>query len=169
MRDLLKLMVLAACVLALNACGFQLRGSGTTLPADWQPLALQPNLPEHEVMDALHRQLTYGGVSQATRGDAKRRVKIEIEAMESRPLYLDAISRTAEIEYSQRSVLTVLDAASVVLHGPLELEVRRVVANDPDNPIGESSETDLVNREISEALARRILEQLSRWADKPRG
>lgn len=137
-----------------------------TLPADWQALHIDANLPRHEVLTALARRLSYAGVDTNNPGADARRVGVELEALESRPLYLDAISRTAEMEYSQRATVSVRGPGGTLQHGPLLLEVRRVLANDPDNPVGERSETDLVKSELAEALALRILQQLSRWAEQ---
>lgn len=150
----------------LSACGFTLKGAGNTLPADWQSLAIESNLPRDQVLTALERELRYAGVDTNNTSADARRVLVQLDQRENRPLYLDAISRTAEMEYSQRATISVSKDDGSLIHGPVSIEVRRVLANDPDNPVGERSETDLVTRELAESLAQRIMQQLARWAEQ---
>ncbi len=166
MQTFSRIWLAILCASLLTACGFTLRGAGATLPPDWRSLHIDSNLPRHEVLTALERRLRYVGVNTEKPTPNARRVDIELEALENRPLFLDAISRTAEMEYSQRATVSVRGSGGALHHGPVVLEVRRVLANDPDNPVGERSETDLVKSELAESLAQRILQQLSRWAEK---
>ncbi len=148
----------------LSACGFQLRGSAA-LPAQWQPLYVRSDSPNSELHQLLLRELELRGVALSRHADNARAL-LQISAVEDQQftVSLDSDALAAEYALYQRANIHLLDGSGESLAGPQQIQVRRVIINDPNNPVGEESEHDLLKREMVRALALRIADQLGFWA-----
>ena len=81
-----------------------------------------------------------------------------------RSIALDREARDAEYALYERAQLTLYNAKGQLLRGPTMLEQRRLVVNDPDNPVGEETESSIVRAEMREQLSIRLAQQLEYWS-----
>lgn len=155
---------LAALSLLLSACGFALRGS-TGIADSLQPVMIEGNRSSQELQQALRRQLQINQVNVTReRGDAKLIAQVELLRNDKRSIALDREARDAEYALYERAQLTLYNAKGQLLRGPTMLEQRRLVVNDPDNPVGEETESSIVRAEMREQLSIRLAQQLEYWS-----
>ncbi len=102
------------CLLA--ACGFQLRGTGSTpsasLPEAWQSMHLVTKNPNGEFTRAVTAQLAANGVQWTDREKADFNLVLGPERFKQRSLSLNSAARVAEYELTMDSEFSILDAAA---------------------------------------------------------
>lgn len=158
------LLAVAALSLLLGACGFALRGS-TGIAITLQPILVDGNRSSQELQQALRRQLQINQVAVTReRSEAKLIAQVELLRNDKRSIALDREARDAEYALYERARLTLYDARGQLLRGPTVLEQRRLVVNDPDNPVGEETESSIVRAEMREQLSMRLAQQLEYWS-----
>ena len=157
-RHLLSCAILGAALL-LSACGFHPRGTGTgTIQLQELSVSTQDNhsLARRTVVDALRNH----GV-QVT---ATSRYQLQLlDEAETRRAYNTA-QRSIPIEQQLNSQLTfqITNRAGQTLYGPETLSYQRSYSADRDNVTGNAIEEELLQREMREELANRLVTQLSR-------
>ncbi len=90
--------------------------------------------------------------------------QVELLRNDKRSIALDREARDAEYALYERAQLTLYNAKGQLLRGPTMLEQRRLVVNDPDNPVGEETESSIVRAEMREQLSIRLAQQLEYWS-----
>jgi LPS-assembly lipoprotein len=161
-RALLPALLTAALAVALSACGFHLRGTAD-VPESLQPVFVVSGNPNSPLHRAVEREIRIRGLQLAERaGEAQLRMHITREEFESRPVTLDQRAHIAEIALVDRVEITVRNRDDSLFYGPQPLMVRRIVINDPDNPVATAE--PLIREEMTRELARRLVDQMSLWS-----
>ena len=154
----------ALLTLALSGCGFALRGSSYGVAAHYQPLYIAADRESQILSQALQRQLEINGVDTTQRRTkAKLIVEVTLLRKERRSIALDREARDAEYALFERARLALRSPDGKLKRGPVTLEQRRIIVNDPDNPVGEQTETDIVRAEMREQLGVRLAQQVEYW------
>ncbi len=144
--------------LALNGCGFHLRGTGVDNVA----------LDELELSARNSYGQLYRNIRQALIIDG-------VEITETAPYHLQLLeerldktavtytSRATPAEFELETILTfqISDDRGRPLVGPETLRTQRIFVNDTDNLTGTSEEEDLLRREMRDDLTRQLLFRLS--------
>lgn len=157
-------IAIALLTLALSGCGFALRGSSYGVAEHYQPLYVSAARESQVLKQALQRQLEINGV-ETTQRRAKAKLIVEVALLnkERRSIALDREARDAEYALFERARLSLRSPDGTLSHGPVTLEQRRIIVNDPDNPVGEQTETDIVRAEMREQLGVRLAQQVEYW------
>lgn len=150
----------------LAGCGFQLRGS-FDLPPEWEKLQLVTGSPNGELAREVRESAARAGVEWLPRSEANYIVQLGGEQFQRRNRTIGASARASEFELQMRTTLRVLDRDGRELLPETEFDTLRVITNDPNNIAGKAGETELVRREMRQALARQVLQQLRFLAEKP--
>jgi LPS-assembly lipoprotein len=163
LKTLQVLLTTAAC-LWLAACGFALRGS-TSLATDIQPVFISAERDSQELAQSLKRQFVINNVAVAKRrSEAKLIVVVQLLDEQKRSAALDDEARDAEYALYESARLELLSPAGKNLKGPHTLQQRRLIVNDPDNPVGEETESTIVRAEMREQLSIRLARQVEYWS-----
>ncbi|GAB3372347.1 LPS assembly lipoprotein LptE [Spongiibacter taiwanensis] len=150
--------------LALSGCGFALRGN-VSVPAQLQPVFIETSRESIELKDSLKRQLAINAVKVTTRRkEAALILRMELLDQDTRSVALDNEARDAEYALFESARIMLLNIQGETLRGPRTLQQRRVIVNDPDNPVGEETESEIVRSEMLEQLSIRIAQQLEYWS-----
>ena len=167
--DYVKIFCLLSALTLLSACGFALRGS-TGIDASLQPVYISGDRNSQELHQALKRQFTINQIAVTQRpSEARLRVDVQLLEAEKRSITLDQEARDAEYALYERARVRLLDAKGQVLRGPRTLQQRRLVVNDSDNPVGEETESSIVQAEMREQLSIRLAQQVEIWAKQLHG
>jgi LPS-assembly lipoprotein len=154
------------CLLA--ACGFQLRGTGTTpsasLPEAWKSMHLVTTNPNGEFSRAVTAQLAANGVQWTDREKADFNLVLGPERFKQRSLSLNSAARVAEYELTMDSEFSILDAASKEIVAPTTVTVVKQMENDPRNVVGKEGEIRLIQGEMRTDLAQQIMRRISFYA-----
>lgn len=151
----------------LAGCGFQLRGS-IDLPPDWEKLHLSTGSPNSELSREVRDGALRAGVDWLPRTEANYIVHLGGERFSRRNRTIGSTARASEFELEMTTTLRVTDRNGEELLPETEYDILRVITNDPNNISGKAQETELVRREMRQALARQLLQQLRFLAEKPR-
>lgn len=150
----------------LAGCGFQLRGS-FDLPPEWEKLHLATGSPNSELAREVRDGALRAGVDWLPRTEANYIVYLGGEQFRRRNRTIGGSARASEFELDMATTLRVTDRNGEELLPETEYDVLRVITNDPNNIAGKAQETELVRREMRQALARQVLQQLRFLAEKP--
>lgn len=147
-------------LLALTACGFELRGQNARAETLGQyPIAVVSAAPNGEFTSQLRTALSRLGANVVEPSGAELIVQVGVEGFEQRNLSLTARARAAELEI-RASVEFSLQLGEQWLIERETLTVVDQMLNDPLNVVGKTEELRLLQAELRttlvEALTRRI-------------
>ncbi len=77
---------------------------------------------------------------------------------------LDREARDAEYALFESPNIELQGPDGTDLRGPHTLQQRRLIVNDPDNPVGEETESTIVRAEMREQLSIRLARQVEFWS-----
>lgn len=163
----LQVLVFLGTLLLLNACGFQLRGAGSTgtvLPEEWKSMHLVTGNPNSEFARAVITQFEIAGVQWSERAEAKYVLQLGREEFSQRNLSLNAEARAAEFELTMRSRFTVQHADRSIAMEETIASVVKQMENDPRNVVGKSEEVRLLRQEMRAELAQQIMRRIGFFA-----
>lgn len=157
--------LLALVLCSLVGCGFQLRGS-PALSGDGEAVYVVQEHSDNPLRRRISQQIEiYNLRSVEAAGAAKYRFVIsEVERTDT-VLSLDSDARTAERRLLIEADLQLLGDDGQLLQNQ-RIREQRILFTDPDNPVGDSIESQLVINELEDATAQRIALLLARWLDK---
>lgn len=166
---MLKIGFIGLLCVAVASCGFSLRGS-SSIPASMQPIYLDTSDDIYGFKQAVQRQFAINDVT-VTRLRKKAKLTLELNLLDSdrRSVSLDSNALDAEYALFESVRIQLLDAQGQLLKGPRVLTLSRTIVNDPDNPLGEETESELVRAELREQLSSRIARQLEYWSHRLNG
>lgn len=147
-------------VLALSACGFQLRNA-LTLPPDLGPVKVVSVDRYSPLAESLARALDRAGATAATADTVDAAVlDLLAESWGDTPISVDALGRTQEfsLRYAVIFELRKADGSMLVPRQTLELS-RDFVAN-PVNAIGTEGEREILQRELRREMAAAVLRRI---------
>lgn len=158
-----KALIAAAC-LTLAGCGFALRGDAS-IDAEMQPIYVVSDRASQELSLSLKRQFAINDVAVSkSRKGAKLLVVIKLLDEDKRSVALDREARDAEYALFESASIELQSPDGTNLRGPHTVQQRRVIVNDPDNPVGEETESTIVRAEMREQLSIRLARQVEFWS-----
>lgn len=154
--------LLALAMLALSACGFQLRGK-----ADLSFHTLYIQGPTLSISKALKKSLTLNGVN-IVNDPEKAELMLEMigETSEKRILSLSGSGRVREFELYYRSDFRLKDPASETWGTVQSVEGRRDFSYDDRALLAKQGEEERLNQDMRDDAVREILRHL--MVQKPR-
>jgi LPS-assembly lipoprotein len=151
------------CLLA--ACGFQLRGVGSSaVPEVWKNMYLVTDSPNSDFSRDVVSQLDANDVQWTDRENATFILVLSPELFKQRNLSLNSQARVAELELTMSSQFTIVDARSEVIMPLTTVLVVKQMENNPRNEIGNASEIRLIQGEMRSELAAKIMRRISFYA-----
>ncbi|MBV4452839.1 MULTISPECIES: LPS-assembly lipoprotein LptE [Pseudomonas] len=151
-----NLLVMGLAVL-LSACGFQLRGTGTTELAV-KELDLSARDAYSETVTQLRQVLENSGVH--VYNGATYKLYLANERETQRNLSYASAGRASDIELSSVLSFELQGRDKVPLMGD-DLQVQKVVSHDGNNLVGSDSEIIQVRKEMRRELVQRMMVRLS--------
>ena len=151
-------LIVAALVLLLDGCGFQLRGS-QTLPVERLYLALPVNSPIGAEISRVVRSSTNATVVP-NRRDAQAIVELLGEQREREVLSINAQGRAREYQLRLRTTFRVVDQEGTELIAPTSLVARRDIGFNESELLAKESEEALLYRDMQSDLVRQIVNRL---------
>lgn len=162
MRLSMTILVLASSLL-LAACGFQLRGSDAVAP-ELQPLYIGGASPNSGLGQVLRQQFNLRGTELSSTAAAANYQLILLEhERDSRTLTLDPRANTGELALTERASFELRNSRGEVVLGPIMVEERRVMVDDPDRRVDRDNEASILRNEMLQDLAGRILRRLQAY------
>lgn len=159
-----RILTLFALMLAINSCGYSLRGSDvlTTNFSDLQLFSEQPNT---EFSRLLRRSLDSADVNVilADPNNAEAETPmlgIANEQIVSRPVTINPRARAAQIEL-RLSVTIALMLGEQALIAPETLFVERIYFQDIENISGNQEEAEIISAEMRRELINQIMRRLA--------
>jgi LPS-assembly lipoprotein len=159
--------VFAACLLlALGACGFQLRGvgGGSALPESWRQMHLISESPNGELTRVLLATFAANGVEWVERGEATHVLRLGPERFSQANLSVNAQARAAEFDLQMQAVFDVLGPDGTTVMPRSTGAVNKQMENDPRNVVGKAEEVRVLRDELRTELATQIFRRVSFFA-----
>lgn len=162
-------ILLAMLLLALSACGFQLRDA-LTLPPDLGPVRVVAADPYSALAQSLVQSLERAGATVAD-GDAAGTATLRIlsENWASTPISVDQFGRSQEFSLRYAVVFGLERADGSELVPRQAIELSRDYVAPPVDSIGRTSEAELLARELRREMTASVLRRLDAVARKPGG
>lgn len=150
----------------LAACGFQLRGTGSTnVPDEWKRMHLITRNPNSEFTQALVGRFAAFGVQWSEADEANFSLLLGSERFEQRNLSLNAEARVSEIELTMSSSFEVKDAAThEEVMASITVSVVKQMESNPRNVVGKEGELRLIQEEMRHELADQIMRRIAFYA-----
>lgn len=168
-RRTLRTALLGATLMLMSACGFHLR-SDPAIPQTLQPLYIGGDAAFGLLGQQLRIQLLNDSV-EITRDPAAAAYQLIVldQYSDQRTASIDQRGRVAESALFMGASFELRDAQGKTAYGPVRVEERRTIINNPDNVSSTSEETRLTRQEMIEALAARILRRAGAYTPQPPG
>jgi LPS-assembly lipoprotein len=148
----------------MAGCGFALRGD-TGIDAMMQPIYIASDRSSQAFSLSLKRQFAINDVALSKgRKDAKLIVIVKLLQEDKRSVAIDREARDAEYALFESASIELQSPDGTSLRGPHTLQQRRLIVNDPDNPLGEETESTIVRAEMRELLSIRLARQVEFWS-----
>ena len=150
--------ILAAALLLLSACGFQLRGeAGTGLKS----LAVTNDVPSQVALE-VRRQLSGGPTKLAPSArEAEAHLRILAESTDKTIQSLTGAGRVFDYRLSLKVRYQVSDSAGKPVAEPTEIEQWRIISYSETAPLAKEAEEQLLFAEMRSEAATRILRRIA--------
>ncbi len=161
----LLLPVILLLTLLLGACGFQLRGSHELAPELNRLNVAAPITMQRK----LNRNLTAMGVQVAPKGTTIPEafsLRITDTNADQRTISFDRNVSAAEIEYRREFSFELHSPDGTVVLGPVHIDLERVYVHDRDRLLGDADERAVLDRDMNEEAAQRIIHHLRRLSSQ---
>lgn len=159
-RRPLSLTVVFAILLALSACGFQLRDA-LTLPADLDPVKVLSTDRYSPLAESLAMSLTRAGAAPATSDVANPAVlEILVERWGDTPISVDERGRAQEFNLRYAVVFELRNGDGTVLVPRQNIELARAYISSPTNSIGTEGERETLMRELQREMVASVLRRI---------
>ncbi|MGH8085049.1 MAG: LPS assembly lipoprotein LptE [Lysobacter sp.] len=159
-RRLLCLTLASTALLALSACGFQLRDA-LSLPADLDPVKVVSIDRYSPLAESLAESLTRAGAVPATPDVANPAVLgILVERWGDTPISVDERGRAQEFNLRYAVVFELRNGDGTVLVPQQNIELARAYISSPISSIGTESERETLMRELQREMAASILRRI---------
>ena len=145
----------------LTGCGFQLKGSAQNSDPSLigQSIRLISDEPRNELTAAIGQQLKLAGAILNEPEAATLVLRLGAEQFQQRNLSLTAQARSAEVELTMSTHIS-LNRADDALIPKSEASVVRQFLNDPQNVVGKTEELRLLREEMYVDLASQIIRRI---------
>ena len=159
-RRLLCLTLVSTALLALSACGFQLRDA-LSLPAGLDPVKVVSTDRYSPLAESLAESLTLAGAVPATPDVANPAVlEILVERWGDTPISVDERGRAQEFNLRYAVVFELRNGDGTVLVRQQNIELARAYISSPTSSIGTESERDTLMRELQREMAASVLRRI---------
>lgn len=157
LNKLTSLGALLSLLVALNACGFHLRGN-VELPSVLQDTYIDSKAPFTGMARALRTQLERSGATVLeARQQASAILTVVSERSEGRVLSVGSSGKATEYELFDEAVFSVSDPGGKTLIEQQTVRITRDLVFDPNELLGKLSEAEGIHKQMRENLARQIL------------
>ena len=155
-------LVILVLALALQSCGFALRGSDA-ISANFSSLVLDLQQPQSEFSRLLQRSLEMADVDINSRldadGDSLPLLAVANERVSNRPVTINPRARAAQVEIRLSVDITLTSGESDLI--PAEtLMVDRVYFQDIENIAGNQEEVQIITAELRRELVNQLMRRL---------
>ena len=145
-------------MLALSACGFQLRGAG---PMDLKSLLVSADVPSQVAVEG-RRQLSGTDTKVAANArEAEASLRIHAESTDKVIQSLTGAGRVFDYRLLLKVRYQVTDAAGKALVEPAEIELWRIISYSESAPLAKELEEQLLFAEMRSEAATRILRRIA--------
>ena len=159
-RRRLRLTLAPFVLLALSACGFQLRDA-LSLPAGLDPVKVVSADRYSPLAESLAQALTQAGAVPATpEVEAPAVLEILAERWGDTPISVDERGRAQEFNLRYAVVFELRNGDGTVLVPRQNIELSRDYISVPTNSIGTEGERDILVRELRREMAASILRRI---------
>lgn len=147
-------------VLALSACGFQLRNA-LTLPSDLGPVKVVSVDRYSPLAESLARALDRAGATPATL-DAPDAAVLDLlaESWGDTPVSVDELGRTQEYSLRYAVIFELRKADGALLVPRQTIELSRDYVSNPVNSIGTEGEREILQHELRREMAAAVLRRI---------
>ncbi|WP_165967356.1 LPS assembly lipoprotein LptE [Luteimonas aestuarii] len=151
----------AACLLLLSACGFQLRDA-LVLPTGLEEVRVTATDPYSPLAQSLERALVQAGADVVGADDRRRVASLNVlsERWADRPLSIDQFARAQEFTMQYAVVFSLTDANGDVLVPQQVVEMGRDYIAPPQDATGTATERELLTREMQREMTASILRRI---------
>jgi len=147
-------------VLALSACGFQLRNA-LTLPPDLGPVRVVSVDRASPLAESLARSLDLAGATAATADTLDAAVlDVLAEQWGDTPISVDAFGRSQEFSLRYAVIFELRKADGSVLVPRQTIELSRDYVANPVNAIGTEGEREILQRELRREMGSAVLRRI---------
>ena len=147
-------------VLALSACGFQLRNA-LTLPPDLGPVKVVSVDRTSPLAESLARSLSRAGAIPAAATDTNAAVlDVLAERWGDTPVSVDQFGRSLEFSLRYAVIFELRKADGSVLVPRQTIEQSRDYVSNPVNAIGTEGEREILQRELRREMASAVLRRI---------
>ncbi len=156
-----RFLVVAACALALSACGFQLRGSNGQYAMPFHSIYV--GFPDTSSLGTELKRNLRGGETEVA-SDAKladAQFDVLAEARGKSILSLNSQGRVREYLLTYTLKFRVRDAKGVEMLGPTEISLKRAITFNETQVLAKESEEALLYRDMQTDLVQQILRRLA--------
>lgn len=168
-RRPLRALAPVVLVLALSACGFQLRNA-LTLPPDLGPVKVVSVDRYSPLAESLAASLTRAGAVPATDEAAPSAVlDLLSERWGDLPIAIDAFGRSQEYSLRYAVIFELRRADGTVLVPQQAIELSRDYISAPTNAIGTEGEREVLVRELRREMAAAVLRRIDAVARRQEG
>lgn len=159
-RSPLRLAFLSVLVVALAACGFQLRDA-LVLPPDLDPVMVKSRDRYSPLADSLAQSLVRAGAEPAAPDDpAPAVLDILAERWGDTPISVDSRGRAQEFSLRYAVVFELRNGDGTVLVPQQSVELSRDYISVPSDAFGTEGERDILVRELRREMAAAVLRRL---------
>lgn len=152
-----RFALLALLTLVISGCGFHLRDAAT-VPGYLQPIYVGGDASFGALGQRLRIKLLDDSVEVARNPTQAAYQLIVLEQYnQERNASIDQRGRVAESALFTGAIFELRDSQGRTVWGPLTVEERRTVINNPDNITATHEEIELTREEMLDSLAARIL------------
>ena len=151
-------VTLIALATQLSGCGFRLRGSALPATIDG-PVFLAADTGSTIAQDLRRALQDRDVILSEKRQDASIQLDIHSEQIDSRTSAISINTRLREIELRYSITFTAKRSDGEEAQ-PIQLQIRREYAFDPNEALGSTNERELLHREMRRELIKRLLEHL---------
>ncbi len=157
---MIRLLFPVVLVLALSACGFQLRNA-LTLPPDLGPVKVVSVDRYSPLAESLARALDLAGATAAP-VDATDAAVLDLlaESWGDTPISVDAFGRTQEFSLRYAVIFELRKSDGGVLVPRQTIELSRDYVSNPVNAIGTEGEREILQRELRREMAAAVLRRI---------
>lgn len=164
MKIISRIGIVLLALLTASSCGFHLRNSAS-LPSALSPIYIGGPMGN----SALGRKLRYHLTNSNTQvtpysAQAAYQVLLQRESQEQRIISLDRRGLAAEYGLTRSVEFELRDKQNRRVLGPLTVEERRTITNNPDNALTTSQNIGIVSADMDQTLAMHIVRRLGAYA-----
>lgn len=161
-----KLLSILCLLIALTACGFTLRGSGSApvLPEQLQTMQVLGTDGNSELLRLVRRNLSSSGVNVLDSSDQLTSYILRVgrEQIQERIISVNGNARAGEYEISMTVIIDLISQTGGEGLAAEPFIVEKVYLADSNNAVAKNEEAELIQSEMRRELVNQIMRRLQR-------